>query len=177
MLISRLFVAAAALGLGTVAVAQDFFDFGQIPGVSGQPAVQIDLNPTLLGFVSATTRASDPATADLLSSLDGVRVRVYKTIDDIDDVVDFIDEASARLERADWQQVVRVQDDEEVRIYIRGDADSISGLTAMVVGDEGAVFVNVAGSINPQQLGQLLATVGAGGDVLESLGKNIALNF
>jgi len=175
MSIKILFVAGMALGAGTIALAQDDFDFSQIPGLPHEPAVQLDLNPTLLGLASATTRAEHPAAANLLSSLDGVRVRVYRTLEDIDDVVGYIDEASDQLERADWQQVVRVHDEHEVSVYMQGDEESVTGLTVMIVGDEKAVFINIAGSISPQQLAQVAALAGAG-EILVSLGELTAAN-
>ena len=132
----RLLIAGIALGAGSIASAQDYFDFGQIPGVPDQAAVQIDLNPTLLGLVSATTRAENPAAADLLSSIDGIRVRLYKTLENIDDVLEFVDDASARLERANWQRIVSVQDDANIRVFVRSDGESITGATAMIVGDK-----------------------------------------
>lgn len=170
MLIQRLFVAGVALSAGTLASAQDYFDFGQIPGVPDQPAVRVDLSPMLLGLASETTRPSNPGLADLLSSLDGVSVRVYKNLEDIDDVVAYVAEISEELARADWEQVVQVQDGSQIRVYVQGDEQVITGLTAMVVGDGQAIFINVAGSINPQQLAQVAATMGAG-DVLASIGS------
>lgn len=176
MLTKKLVIAGIAVGTCTIAVAQDYFDFGQIPGVPAQAAVQIDLSPTLLGIASETTRAGNPAAADLLSSIDGVRVRVYKSLENVTDVVEFLDEAAERLERDDWERVVSVQDDESVRIYVRGSEETITGLTAMVVGEDEAVFLNIAGSISAEQLSQSMAHL-AGmdpGEMLASLGQ---LNF
>jgi hypothetical protein len=172
----RLFVAGIAIGSCTIAVAQDYFDFGQIPGVPDQPAVQIDLSPTLLGIASETTRSENPSAADLLSSIDGVRVRVYKSLENVTDVVEFIDEISERLERANWERVVSVQDDGNVRIYVRGDEQTITGVTAMVVSDSEAVFVNIAGSISAEQLAQSMAGLADmnPGEMLASLGE---MNF
>ncbi|HUF71380.1 MAG TPA: DUF4252 domain-containing protein [Gammaproteobacteria bacterium] len=176
MFTKRLIVAGLAVGTGTIAMAQDYFDFGQIPGVPDQAAVQVDLSPTLLGIASATTRRENPAAAELLSSIQGVRVRMYKALENVDDVVEFLDEASERLEREDWERVVSVQDDGNIRIYIRGNEETITGVTAMIVGEAEAIFVNVAGSISAQQLSESIAGL-AGmdpGQMLASLGQ---LNF
>jgi hypothetical protein len=132
--------------------------------------VQIDLNPMLLGFIGAAASASDPDTAGVLSGLDGIRVRVYKTIEDVEDVVAFIDEVSDELASDDWQQVVNVQDDEHsVRVFMQMDDDAVSGMTVMIVGDGNAAFINVAGSINPLQLGRVVAAIG-GGNIFDSNG-------
>lgn len=168
MPITKLLAASLALGTGTIAVAQDYLDFGRIPGLPDEPAVQIDLSPTMLGFVMETARSADPAAADVLSGIEGVRVRIYNEIENVADVLEYVNERSAQLERANWQQVVAVHDEGEVRIYMQAEGESVTGLTAMVVGDAEAVFVNVAGSITPQQLAQLMAATGAG-NVLASL--------
>lgn len=174
MFAKKLFVAAGALSLGTAAIAQDYFDFGRIPGLPDQPAVQVELTPGLLAFARETTRATDPVTADLLSSIDGIRVRVYKSPENADDVLKYIEEASSRLQRADWQPIVNVQDDEQVRVYMKGDEEAITGLTAMILDDNSAVFVNVAGTIRPDQLAQLMQRAGDG-KLMESLrGLNFA---
>lgn len=169
MLMQKILVAGVAIGTGTIAVAQDYFDFGQIPGVPDEPAIQVDLSPTLLGIASQTTRTENPAASELLASIDGVRVRVYKSLEDIDDVVAFIQDVSDRLERDDWESVVSVQDDANIRVYIQADEDIIRGLTAMVVHDNEAVFVNVVGTISAQQLADAIAAMD-GGEMFASLG-------
>ena len=141
----------------TVHAQQGYFDFGQIPGVNETPTVQVDLNAAMLGFVSAAAIAADPAAAELINGIDNVRVRVYDNIDDIDDLHDFIDDASGNLERDGWQRIVFVDDDEaKVRVYLTFDDVNATGITVMVAGEgDEAVFINVAGLINPTQLGQL----------------------
>lgn len=173
MLRPNLLIAGAALGTCSLAFAQDYFDFGDIPGVPDEPAVQVDLDPALIGLASSTARAENPAAAELLSGIEGIRVRVYRSLEDVDAVAGFIDELEARLERDDWRRAVSVQDDSRVRVYIRGDEAFVTGVTAMIVNDREAVFVNVAGSVSAQQLAQSMSAMG-GGDVLASLG---ALNF
>ena len=173
MFAKKILVASFALTVVSVVQAQDFFDFGQIPGVPDKATVEVDLNPTLIGLASQTTRAENPAVADLLAGIDGVRVRVYKSLENVSDVADFIAEVSNRLERADWQQVVSVQEDRTVKVYLRGDDDTVTGLTAMVLGDAEAVFITVAGTLNAELLAQTMSTLG-GGEMLASLGQ---LNF
>ena len=170
MLPTRLCVAGVSLGVFSIASAQEFFDFGRIQGLPEQPAVQIDVDSTILGIVTATTRFTDPATADLLANIEGVRIRVYNAIEDAAAVAEYLDDASSRLAGDDWQQVVRVQEDGDVRIYVQSDNNVVTGLTAMIVNDTDAVFLSVAGSISPEQISQALASVGADG-VLDSLGE------
>jgi hypothetical protein len=159
----------AACGALQSAAAQDFFDFGQIPGVA-EPTVQIDLDPWLLGFVGEAARFEDPAAADLLAGLQGIRVRVYEELEDAVAVGGFIDSASQALESDGWQRMVYVQDgSDKVRIYVRRADELLLGMTVMVVDATEAVFISMAGSISPAQLGQVANALGIG-EALEGLG-------
>jgi len=157
MLFKKIVVAGLALTAGAAAFAQDYFDFGRIPGVPENAAIQVDLNPAILSLASAGARTANPAAADMLAGIQGVRVRVYTSLEDVDDVTSFLDRASQQLERADWQQVVRVDDDGHVRVYMKGDDQAVTGLTGMVVHEGKAVFVNIAGTIRPEQVAQLVS--------------------
>ena len=77
---------------------------------------------------------------------------------------------SEAMERQGWQRSVYVQDEgERVRIYMRFDDTRMSGMTVMVTDDTEAVFVSVAGQIDPAVLGRVAGTLGING-VLDSLG-------
>ena len=163
----------ACLALSAAAVqAQEYFDFDQLPGIAGEPSVQIDLNPAMLGFVKAAAAASeDPEAAQLLEGIEGIRVRVYEHLADPAGVVEFIDRASQTMEGQGWQRSVYVQDEgERVRIYMRFDDTRMSGLTVMVTDDTEAVFISVAGQIDPAVLGRVAGPLGIDG-ILDGLGE------
>ena len=160
--VSALLAVAAPVG------AQGDFSFGEIPGLDAEPSVEIDLNPAMMGLFSEAAKGADADAASALSGVTNVRVRVYEGIsDEIEDVLKFVDDTSTRLERDGWHTVVRIREDgEHVRIFMRPGTDAtISGLTIMVAdsgGDE-AVFINVAGAIEPAQLGRIAAQMGMNG--------------
>ncbi len=166
---SRWVLMISGLLAATAASAQGAFPFDRIPGLDKEPTVQIDLNPELMGFFNEAAKGADDEAGAALEGITNVSVRVYEDIgDDIADLVKFVDDTTARLERQGWRAVVRVNEDgERVRIYMKpGSNGLISGLTVMVTdsgsGDE-AVFINVAGDIEPAQLGQIAAAVGMNG--------------
>lgn len=159
---TRWLLGALALIAGA-ANAQGYFDFDSVPGLGGEAKVQIDLNQQMVGFVIAATQAAEESeAANVLSGIEGVRVRVYDDIEDPEAVLEFIDDSSGRLERDGWQRAVYVQDDEgRVRVYIKFDDTRMAGLTVMVAGhSDEAVFINVVGQIDPVTLGKLANTMG-----------------
>ena len=167
------FLSGVALLAAPTVLAQDYLDLGQIRGLPASPAVQVDLNPTMLGLASAVSRSSNPAAADLLANVEGIRVRVYSSLEDTDLVLQSISEVSTRLAQEGWQQVVRVQEDGDVRVLMQASGETVTGLTAMIVHDNEAVFVNLVGSLTPEQFAQFIESTGAG-EALASLGQ---LNF
>jgi hypothetical protein len=172
--IRSLLAALLAVGAASNVFAQDFFDFGTIPGVPAEPSVEVDLDSAMLSFVSQAAEASGTATAGALDGLKNVRVRVYEELTDPNAVAAFVDKSSTALDRAGWKRAVYVADDEDkVRMYVRTEGQDISGMTLMVLDDEEAVFINIDGTIDPAQLGRLARMVGVG-DMLGSFGGNDA---
>ena len=62
-----------AVAFSGSAAAEEFFDFGRIPGVADEPNVEVDLNAALLAFVTEAAKTSDANVADAISGLDSVR--------------------------------------------------------------------------------------------------------
>ena len=167
----------AALWIGgllaaATASAQGDFPFGEIPGLNREPSVQIDLNPEMMKIFGGAANGVDPQAAAALQGITNMRVRVYEDIgDEIQDLVKFVNDTTARLESEGWNSIVRVNDgDEQVRVYVKAGADAtIAGLTVMVTdagGDGGGgefVFVNIAGVIHPEQLASIAGSIGMNG--------------
>ena len=171
----RTFLTAAVLAVSATAGAQGYFPFGEIPGLDVKPSVEINLNPAMLGFVREAAKGANVETASALAGITGVRVYVYEDIDhNMDEMLEFVDRTSTTLERDGWHPAVRInEDDEQVRVYVKPMAPdaanpggTIAGLTVMITdgGPSGeAVFINIAGVIQPAQLGQVAGAIGMGG--------------
>lgn len=158
-----------ALGSGAHAQQGGYFAFDRIPGIDSEPSVEIDLGPEMMRFFGEATKGAQAPTG--LEGITNVRVRVYEGVTQggETEVLKFIDDTSRTLERDGWRSVVRVNEDgERVRIFMKiaasgANEGSIEGLTIMVVdggGDNEAVFINVAGAIRPEQLGQVASRFG-----------------
>jgi hypothetical protein len=158
------------LAVGNGANAQGgYFAFDKIPGIDSEPSVEIDLGPEMMRFFGEATKGAPGTTG--LEGVTNVRVRVYEGITDGGEaeVLKFVDDTSRTLERDGWRSVVRVNDDSErVRIFMKiatsgANEGSIEGMTVMVVdigGDNEAVFINLAGTIRPEQLGGVASRFG-----------------
>jgi hypothetical protein len=74
-----------------------------------------------------------------------------------DGAVDLVKDVSSRLGDHGWESVVTVNsNDEQVRVFMMINDDQVEGITVMAVEDTEAVFVNVIGSINPEELGRVM---------------------
>jgi hypothetical protein len=158
------------LAAANVANAQGDFSFGEIPGLDVEPTVEINLNPAMLSFVTEAAKGQAGEAASALQGITNVRVYVYEGISgNIQDLQKFVDDTSQTLESQGWHAAVRVRDKgEQVRIYMTRAAAGgvLEGITLMVTdsgsGDE-AVFINIAGAIEPAQLGKIAAAIGMNG--------------
>ena len=134
-----------------------YVDFGQLSDIFGEPNVEIAIGKGLLSFVGIFTQSEDPEVADMFSRLDGVRVQVYETEYLADGAVDLIKGVSSNLSSSGWAPVVSVNSaDEQVRIFMKLNGDTIEGITVMAVEPHEAAFINVIGMLDPNELARLM---------------------
>lgn len=158
-----------ALGLGAVlafpALAQEdalkafpgYVDFGELNSTFGEPTVQISIGASLLSLVGTLSAQEDPDAAELFKKLNGVRVNVYETEAMADGAVDLVKDISGQLSVSGWESVVTVNSaDEQVRVFMKINGETIDGITVMAVEESEAVFVNVIGDINPAELERVM---------------------
>jgi hypothetical protein len=161
----RLMIAALAAFMAFPAMAQEdalkdlpgYIDFGELSSAYGEPKVNITIGGTLLNFVGAMASQEDPEAAQVFSQLKGVRVSTYDTGGDTAAALAQLNSVKSTLQSASWEPVVQVNEDgEQVQIFLKIDGEMIDGLVLMAVDDEEAVFINVLGSLDPVQLGQVM---------------------
>jgi hypothetical protein len=134
-----------------------YVDFGELSAVFGEPSVQISVGESLLGLVGSLSASEDPEAAELFKRLNGVRVNVFETEAMADGAVTLVKDVSASLSDRGWESVVTVNSDQEqVRIFMMINDNRVQGITVMAVEETEAVFVNVIGSIDPQELGKVM---------------------
>jgi len=158
-----------AVGLGALlalpAMAQEdalkafpgYVDFGELSSIFGEPTVQISVGASLLNLVGSLSAEEDPEAAQLFKKLNGVRVNVFETEAMADGAVDLVKEISSKLSASGWESVVTVNSaDEQVRVFMKINAETVDGITVMAVEESEAVFVNVIGNINPSELERVM---------------------
>ncbi len=166
-----LFAAAVIFSAGhfQTAIAQD--DLRRDPGYldltdveewfDTEPWLEVNIKGALLSLITEASKAEDdPELTSILGKLKAIEVRGYPLtsamFEDIDRRTSLL---AKRLEGQGWDTIVRVrEDDERVNVYLKSDGKTIAGLVVMVLDpsdDDGAIFVNIVGDIDPQQIGRI----------------------
>ena len=162
-----LLIISAFISFSVPCLAQDFKDFEKFSEQldfskfdffkNVEKKVEVSITGPLLRFVSKAAAKEDPELSQLLDNLKSITVDVFP-MDKIqfDEVEYAINSISRELESRNWERMVRVKEEKEhVEIYSQFVDDILSGLVVMAISDDEAVFVNIIGNINPEQLGKL----------------------
>ena len=122
--------------------------------------MSLSLGPAILGFAARHVE-DDPQAEALLSSLDGVRIRIYEVDGDAGRVGERMARMSERLQGDGWEPVMLVrQPDEQVHMLLRVVDERIHGMTVLVLdGDSEAVVINLMGDIRPEQFGDVMVAM------------------
>lgn len=134
-----------------------YVGFGELNSIYGEPKVNISIGGALLGFVGAMAKNEDPQAAAIFNKLKGVRVSVYSTEGNSEAALGQVDRVRKSLSSTNWEPIVQVNDEgERVQIFMKINGDMMDGLVLMAVDDEEAVFINVIGQLDPQELSQVM---------------------
>lgn len=134
-----------------------YVDFGQLSEIFGEASVEIAVGQGLLAMVSAFSSSEDPDVAALFNRLKGVRIHVFETDGLSAGAIDHVKQVSSKLSAMGWESVVKVNSaDEQVRIFMKINGDSVEGLTVMAIEDDEAAFINVIGNLNPAELEKVM---------------------
>ena len=126
-----------------------------------EPWLEVNIKGALLNLIVGAAEAEDdPDLTNILSKLKAIEVRGYPlTSQNFDDIDRHTRQLAGRLESQGWETVVRLrEDDERVNVFLKSNGNSIAGLVVMVLDpsdDDGAVFVNIVGDIDPKEVGRI----------------------
>lgn len=137
-----------------------YVDFSMLDKLAQEPKVEVNLRDPMLGLVGKFIGEDDPELKRLISGLKLVRVRVYTvTPDTIERLLAAGSETSQRLDRDGWERIVRVRDEgEHVDVYFKPSSNTewIEGVLVIAVGeDDEAAFVNIVGTIRPEDVARI----------------------
>lgn len=165
LLRSSLAAATLSLALTTFASAAEAqsgaIDIGQLmPSAKGE-FVEINLSSAMLKFAARIAARQEPEAAELIRNLKSIRVNVVG-LDDSNraGTIEQIEGVRRKLEAQGWTKMVTVReknggDNVDVHVMQRGE-ESIDGLVVTVLDKKGeAVFVNIVGNINADQIAQI----------------------
>mgnify|MGYP001600251864 CR=1 FL=1 len=166
-LLSILIILSSTLFISTFSHANDitqergYVSFTNLDSVYGEPIVMVNLNKTMLGFISKINM-SDPEASELISKLKAVRVQIYNMSGNDQPALDLIAKVSKDIKSKDWQPIVSVNEqDEKVRVFTKITDDIMDGLVVMVINSKEqsesreAVFINIVGEIDPAQINKV----------------------
>jgi hypothetical protein len=121
--------------------------------------IEVNLQGALLNFIANSSEHSGSDFAALMRRLKSIQVRGFPMGEaSEDEIMQRLDTFGEELESQGWQRVVYIREENErVNIYMRPEGESIAGLTVMTTdpSDKESVFINIVGSINPEQIGQI----------------------
>jgi hypothetical protein len=125
---------------------------------SDKLSVEVNIEGALLRMVAAATRKEDPEFSAIVAGLKSIQVQVLPaTALDANSLRGRIGRVLRLLEDRGWSSTLRVKEkDEETYIYLKELDGKIAGLTLLSLepGNE-AVLINIAGRIDPAQIGRL----------------------
>lgn len=167
LMIGSLSLAFAAAPTG--AHAQDalrgdpgYLDLSTVEGwFEAEPWLEVNIRGALLNLIVEASRSEEePELTDLLSKLKAIEVRGYRlTPAMFDDISRRTGQLARDLQNQGWETVVRVREEQEqANVFLKTDGRTIAGLVVMVVNpsdDDGAVFVNIVGDIDPADVGRI----------------------
>jgi len=117
-------------------------------------SVEINLQGAMLKMIGAFAGTEDPGFAELVSSLDGIRVRSGEPSSaTVAEIRERVHSAERWLTQAGWMAMIRVREEgDEVYVYSKELDGLFVGFTILAVEDSEVTTVNLIGRLDPTQL-------------------------
>ncbi len=158
--IAGLCLVLGACGLTAPRGNEGYADLDSLGIRDTDTVMSLSIGPALLRF-AASHVDDDPEVSELLSSLDGIRIRIYEINGNASRVAARIDTMSGRLQEDGWEPVMLIREkNETTHMLIRTVDRRICGMTVLVSdGYSEAVVVNLMGEIRPRQFGDVMVAL------------------
>ncbi len=138
-----------------------YVDFDALDIFADEDAkIEVYLKQPMLKLLSEFAKHEDPELFEMFAKLKLVRVQVFEVTRELGEKFEAESSKTVKeLDKKGWERIVRVrEDDERVYVYLKpsADYDFIEGIVVIAIEDfEEAVFVNIVGEINPDDIGRL----------------------
>lgn len=148
---------ALAARAGAESLQPGEVDFGQFsPPSSGGEFVEVNLGSNLISLAARLVPKEQREVANLLHSLQLVRVNVIGLDEENRDELKIrAQKIQKQLKAQGWERIITAKKkDQDVGIHIKmHGTNSVAGLAVIVIeGDRQAVFINIVGDVKPEQL-------------------------
>ncbi len=150
--------AAAAAQAPDASQNPGYVDFGGLGLFTAEDLdVQVAVKAPMLQLVAAATRSADPDLATMVSRLQQIEVRVYKIGRSPRVTIrKKAREMAQQLQDQGWEAAMTIETrEQQVYMHLKIESGKTQGLTAMMVGESEAVFLNIVGEVDPAQVGRL----------------------
>ena len=134
--------------------------------VGTQPSVEINLGAMMLGLLSSATENEEQGIANILSSLDSIKVKVYelektnKTVDKstLKNIKLKINQLAQKQKKQGYEVLAKVKEDDSlVYVLAKMDKKNFKSLSILALDDDDElVLINIEGTILMSQLGDLM---------------------
>lgn len=157
LLLASSLIALPALAEPTPTAGQ--IDFGSISAPADGQFVEVNIRANLISMAAKLAEKSEPEVARLLRGLKSVRVNVVSLNDDNrEEITERIQSVRRQLTKDGWERIVTVKENnEDIGVFVktRGE-EAVEGVVVTVIdGGKEAVFVNVVGDIQPEQIAKV----------------------
>ena len=154
------FFLLTACGITAPRSSEGYADLDSLGVFDVDRTMALSIGPTLIRVAIWAMDDEEPETAELLRSIEGVRIRIYEIDGDANRVASRAQKMSSELRADNWQPVMLIQEDsEQTHMLIRADGDRIEGLTLITSDDEEAVVINLMGHLDPKHFTDVMVAL------------------
>lgn len=121
--------------------------------------MRLSLGPRLMQHIAAWSE-DDPDYGALMGQIEGLELRIYRPRGNERSLVDTMTTSLAQMADSGWSQLLSVNEaDEQVAILLKLDQERVLGVVVIALGAEEAVFINLIGNIQPENIQAIVSEI------------------
>jgi hypothetical protein len=136
-----------------------FVDLSFVDDYAGDDVkVEVNISGALLKLAGAVAANEDPDAADAIKNLEQITVRIVERSagSNSEEFNKWVKDTQDKVRSKGWESIATVrEDDENIGVYMLFSDTQISGVFVTVVNKDEAIFVNVVGDIDMDNLSKI----------------------